>query len=101
LLDRGDPIAAQVWDDALTALARALATYVSLLAPERIVIGGGLAGAGEVLLEPLRHRLHTLLVWQPEPAIVASALGDNAACLGAALLAQRAVSQPTRPQPKH
>jgi glucokinase len=101
LLDGDDPIAAQVWDDALTALARALATYVSLLAPERIVIGGGLAGAGEVLLEPLRHRLHTLLVWQPEPAIVASALGDNAACLGAALLAQRAVSQPTRPQPKH
>ena len=101
LLDRGDPIAAQVWSDALTALARALATYVSLLAPERIVIGGGLAGAGEVLLEPLRHRLRQLLVWQPEPVVVASALGDNAACLGAALLAQRAVSQSTRPQPDH
>jgi glucokinase len=101
LLGTGDPIAEQVWDDALTALARGLAIYVSLLAPERIVIGGGLAAAGEVLLEPLRRRLRNLLVWQQEPAVVVAALGDNAACLGAALLARRAISHPTHLQEEH
>ncbi|GIH16592.1 ROK family protein [Rugosimonospora africana] len=88
----GDPIAERVWDEAVNALARALATYVSLLAPERIVIGGGLAGAGEALLGPLRHHLRQLLVWQREPGIVAAALQDNAACLGAALLAREALT---------
>jgi glucokinase len=85
-----DPVATRVWDDAVTGLARALATYVSLLCPERIVIGGGLSGAGEALLDPLRQRLRRLLVWQREPDIVTSLLADKAACLGAGLMARRA-----------
>lgn len=97
LVKGGDRIAAKVWDEALIALARGLATYVSLLAPERIVIGGGLAGAGEFLFEPLRRRLQSLLVWQQDPSIVPAALGDNAACLGAAMLARRALADPGRP----
>jgi glucokinase len=102
LAQGGDRIAAKVWDEALIALARGLATYVSLLAPERIVIGGGLAGAGELLLEPLRCRLQSLLVWQQEPVIVAAALGDHAACLGAAMLARRALAEPGLPtRPAH
>ena len=91
LMAAGDQAAAVVWDRALDALARALATYTSLLAPELIVIGGGLSGAGEVLLEPLRRRLRELLVWQREPRIVAAVLGENAACLGAGLLARQAI----------
>ena len=103
-----DPVATRVWDDAVTGLARALATYVSLLCPERIVIGGGLSGAGEALLDPLRQRLRRLLVWQREPDIVTSLLADKAACLGAGLMARRAafanstqpsVHTPTQPPP--
>jgi glucokinase len=96
LMAAGDNAAATVWDDAIAALARALATYTSLLAPELIVIGGGLSGAGEVLLEPLRRRLQELLVWQQVPRIVAAHLGDNAACVGAGLLARQAIA-PTSP----
>jgi glucokinase len=95
----GDPIAERVWDEAVTAVARALATYISLLAPERIVIGGGLAGAGDALFGPVRQQLHELLVWQREPAVVPAALEDNAACLGAALLAREALSL-FSPQPQ-
>jgi glucokinase len=91
LMAAGDHAAATVWDEALDALARALATYTSLLAPELIVIGGGLSGAGEALLEPLRRRLGELLVWQQNPRIVAAVLGENAACLGAGLLARQAI----------
>jgi glucokinase len=97
LMAAGDHDAAMVWDEALDALARALATYTSLLAPELIVIGGGLSGAGEVLLEPLRRRLRELLVWQQEPRIVTAVLGENAACLGAGLLARQAIVPPLYP----
>ena len=92
----GDLAAATVWGEAVDALARALATYTSLLAPELIVIGGGLSHAGEALLGPLRSRLHELLVWQQEPRVVVAQLGDNAACLGAGLLARAAIP-PTAP----
>ena len=43
----GDHVAQVLWDDALDALALAIANYATLLAPELVVIGGGLAGAGE------------------------------------------------------
>jgi glucokinase len=91
LMAAGDQVATMVWDDAVNALARALATYTSLLAPELVVIGGGLSGAGETLFEPLRRRLKELLVWQQAPRIVAAELGENAACLGAGLLARQAI----------
>ena len=91
LMVAGDAVAARVWDDAVEALARALATYTSLLAPEVIVVGGGLSRSGEVLLGPLRDRLRDLLVWQQHPRIVPALLGENAACLGAGLLARSAL----------
>jgi glucokinase len=45
-----------------------------------------------LLLEPLRRRLKELLVWQQVPRIVAAHLGENAACLGAGLLARQAIA---------
>lgn len=93
LMKSGDQIAKGVWDGAIDALARALATYITLLAPELIVIGGGLSSAGAALLDPLRDRIRRLLIWQQEPRIITSQLADNAACLGAAMLAREALGQ--------
>jgi glucokinase len=87
LLAAGDPDAAQVWDDALTVLIDALVLYTTLVAPTRIAIGGGLVGAGETLLQPLREGIHARLTFQREPEIVAAVLGEDAGCLGAALMA--------------
>jgi glucokinase len=101
LMAAGDHTAATVWAEAVDALARALATYTSLLAPELIVIGGGMSAAGEVLLEPLRRRLAELLVWQQKPRIVAAVLGENAACLGAGLLARQAIAPTSLPHRKN
>jgi glucokinase len=86
----GDAIAARVWNLAIDALAHALASYITLLSPDLIVIGGGLSSAGDVLLQPLRSALRSRLTWQHEPRIVATALGENAACLGAGILARAA-----------
>ena len=86
----GDLVAASVWEDAVEALATALTSYVTLLSPELIVVGGGLSAAGDLLLAPLRVAVQRRLVWQPPPRIVQAALGDNAACLGAAILASEA-----------
>jgi glucokinase len=86
----GDAAAATVWQHAIEALASALMSYVTLLAPELVVVGGGLSGAGDVLLEPLRIALRNRLVSQREPRIVSAALGSNAACIGAGLLARAA-----------
>ncbi|MPV38599.1 ROK family protein [Georgenia subflava] len=86
LADR-DPRARTVVADALDRLADVLAGAVCLLGPVRIVIGGGLAGAGEDLLGPLRERLAERLVLGNVPEVVPAALGPWAGCMGAAALA--------------
>ncbi|WP_349897803.1 ROK family protein [Parafrigoribacterium soli] len=91
-MGEGDQIASRVWAGAVEALASALTAYVTLLAPERVVLGGGVSGAGELLLAPLREALGRRLVWQPQPQLVRAALGENAACLGAGLLAREALA---------
>jgi glucokinase len=92
LVREGDPDAVAVWDEAVAALAQGLAAAVALLAPRLVVVGGGLAGAGDLLLRPLSEGLHERLSpgSAPLPRLVPAALGDQAGCLGAALLARRA-----------
>jgi glucokinase len=92
LVRDGDPIAAKVWDEAIGALVRALHTALTLLGSEVVVVGGGLAEAGDLLLVPLAERLDQALTFQRRPRLVRAALGDQAGCLGAGLLAWRALS---------
>ena len=83
----GEELAGQVWREAVEALADGLATGQALYDVDTMVIGGGLARAGEQLLGPLRAALHERMTFHREPRLVAAALGDEAGCLGAALLA--------------
>ncbi|MGW3363525.1 ROK family protein [Streptosporangium canum] len=90
----GDPVAAEVWDDAVEALSLALATYTLLLDPSAIVLGGGLAEAGPLLSDPLADRLRKRLTFRAAPPLRPAALGVNASMLGAALLGWRAAGVP-------
>lgn len=90
----GDPRAAKVQDEAVEALAIALAGYTLTLDPGLIVIGGGLAECGDRLLEPLRTRLRARLTFRDPPPVAAALLGTRAATLGAALLGWRAAGVP-------
>lgn len=83
----GDPRALAVWADAVDALAAGLVTALTLLDPRRLIIGGGLAEAGETLFTPLRAAVEERVTFQKLPEIVPAALGDTAGCLGAGLLA--------------
>jgi glucokinase len=85
----GEPLAAEIWARAIEALATALHAYATICAPRLIVVGGGLAECGEVLLAPLREALARRLTFQRRPEIVKAALGERAGLLGAGLLARR------------
>lgn len=83
-----DPIARKVWDDALDALSLSIAQLTAFLAPQAVVIGGGLSQAGDALFEPLRERVDALLSFHRRPALVPAMIGENAGLIGAALRAR-------------
>jgi glucokinase len=86
-VEGGDPRALEVWQDAVDALAAGLVTGFTLLDPRVLIIGGGLAEAGDTLFGPLRAAVEARVTFQKLPLIVPAALGDTAGCLGAGLLA--------------
>lgn len=86
-VESGDERALRVWQNAIDALADGLVTALTLLDPRTLIIGGGLAEAGETLFTPLRAAVEERVTFQKLPAIVPAALGDTAGCLGAGLLA--------------
>ncbi|MFJ3586032.1 ROK family protein [Streptomyces sp. NPDC090127] len=86
-VESGDPRAVRVWQAAIDALADGLVTALTLLDPRTLIIGGGLAEAGETLFTPLRAAVEERVTFQKLPAVVPAALGDTAGCLGAGLLA--------------
>ncbi|MEE1810185.1 ROK family protein [Streptomyces sp. BE133] len=86
-VESGDPAAVEVWRNAVDALAAGLVTALTLLDPSTLIIGGGLAEAGETLFTPLRAAVEERVTFQKLPHIVPAALGDTAGCLGAGLLA--------------
>ncbi|UFU05014.1 ROK family protein [Ruania halotolerans] len=82
-----DPIAAEIVRTAIEALADVLAQAAGLLGPVPIVLGGGLARAGETILAPLRAELAERLPAELRPPVRVAALGSWAGCLGAGALA--------------
>ena len=92
LATAGDAAAAAIWSDALDALALSIAQLAAVLAPEAVVIGGGLAQSGDRLFVPLRERVHALLSFHRRPVILPASIGENAGLLGGALRARDLVS---------
>lgn len=86
LARRGDPVASAVWNETIDALADGLRIGITLHDPDMIIIGGGLAEAGDDLLAPLTTAVHARLTFQTMPSVVRATLGDEAGCLGAALI---------------
>jgi glucokinase len=94
----GDPAARRVWADATAALALALAWASVVLAPQAILLGGGLARSGKLLFDPIRQALGRHLGVVRQPRLVPATLQDEAGVLGAALLAWDALGRTGTPQ---
>jgi predicted NBD/HSP70 family sugar kinase len=76
-----DHTAVRVVQDEASHLARALAAVIAVLDPGLIVIGGGVGGNADLLLEPTKRLLGDLL-GLPPPPIEMSGLGRDAVVLG-------------------
>jgi predicted NBD/HSP70 family sugar kinase len=86
LLAGSRPGALRVIQDAGEAIGRALATLVTLVNPQLIVLGGDLAATGEQLAGPIRHAIarHAIPSAVPQVTIVTGELGSSAEVRGAA-----------------
>lgn len=86
---RGDELALDIWNQTCRYLAIACISAVHWLDPQMIVIGGGMAAAGEFLLQPVRRHFEENY-WKMDPPAVAirgAELGNDAGITGAAALA--------------
>jgi predicted NBD/HSP70 family sugar kinase len=95
----GDAGSRRVVADAGRALGVAIAGACNLLAPQRVVVGGELAQAGDLLLDPLRAGVRrSAIASSREVPVVAGVLGERAEVLGAVALvlreSQRFVAEP-------
>jgi len=88
LVHSGDRGARRAVADAGDAVGRGLASAVNLLNPQMVIIGGDLAVAGDVLLDPIRSAIERLAVAPAarDVRVTKGALGENAEVLGAAAI---------------
>jgi glucokinase len=92
---RGDEEAMRVWDKSLDALACGIASLINVLDSEVVIIGGGIAVAGELMFGRLRDRVRKA-EWSLDGEhvrIVPALLGEFAGAIGAAWNAMQGVSE--------
>ena len=89
-----DPRAARVWRETVDVLADGMLVGVAMFDPDTIVVGGGLAEAGDTLLRPLTEGLRQRATFHGVPRLVRAELGDEAGCVGAALLGLERLARP-------
>ena len=82
----GDATASRVWLRSVRALACAIGSFVNILDPEAVIIGGGISAAGAALMDPLKEFVDAI-EWQPaghRVRILPASLGEFAGAFGAA-----------------
>lgn len=90
LADSGDAAAVDIFAVAGRRLGQAIGNIVNLLDPDRIIIGGGVAQIGDLILEPCRETVPGLVLATEakDVPVVTAELGPLAAAVGAACLAR-------------
>ena len=87
LLSERDPGAVRVVSDAAELVGKQLAMACNLLAPQRVVIVGAMAEAGELVIAPIRAALRRDIAPNEPPELVLGTLGTRHTALGAIALA--------------
>ena len=89
LATQGDPIAIGLWEQIGTEIGAALVNAVWLLNPDAVVIGGGIAKAGPLVMDPIRRTIRdrvSPLFWE-QLKVGPAELGNDAGIIGCAELA--------------
>lgn len=89
--EAGELAALAVVKRAAEALAVAIRQLVATVGTTSVVIGGGLAGAGETLFELVRTGAASACVGLATPTIRGAAVGSHGGILGAAMIARQTV----------
>jgi glucokinase len=86
---KGDSVACAVHERACEMLARAVGMAISTLSPDRVVLGGGVMMAGQVIIDTVKKYLprYTMREMLEKCDILAAELGEDAGVLGAAAMA--------------
>lgn len=83
---KGDKIAYKFWMKQVYYLACSLSSFINILDPEIILLGGGISKANKALLDPLNHFMNKV-EWRPHKdkkvKIQIASLGNTAGALGA------------------
>lgn len=93
---KNDQLAVEIWEETVRYLAIGIGNAISILAPEAVVIGGGVASAtGDLLFAPLRKLLPNYVSMIPAEKInvLPAALGDESGIYGALALAKKVLSK--------
>ncbi|MGH9941180.1 MAG: ROK family protein [Pyrinomonadaceae bacterium] len=90
----GDAVACEVWDETIHYLARGLSNIIAALAPEAIILGGGVSTSGDQLLVPLRRRVRESVKIMPveQVHILQASLGGDSGIYGALIIGRRALA---------
>jgi glucokinase len=89
--EAGDALAQAVLDEAARALGSALGAAISLMNPERVVLGGGVTKSGAVWWRTVRASSRIAAFAQSRAEIVPAFLGDDAPLWGAVALAEATI----------
>jgi glucokinase len=87
-VQQGDPVATAVWHECVDVLGEAIAWITAVAGCHAVVVGGGLAESGAMLLDPLRAAVSDRLVGLRAPTLLPARHGDAAGAIGAGLLAR-------------
>ncbi|MGV8050134.1 MAG: ROK family protein [Anaerolineaceae bacterium] len=87
--EAGDEVALSIWDEVGTYVGVAIINAALVVGPKRVVITGGVAAAGELLLRPIRQTIRERMIVMPadQIEIVQGSLGDEAGIIGTAVWA--------------
>ena len=85
---KGDAIALEVFEETGYYLGLCVTNLIDLLNPEMVVIGGGIAQAGDIILDPIRRTVTATAIRSLAKTcqIVPAELGDNAGIFGGAAI---------------
>ena len=93
--EQGDVVAGGIVSDVARYLGIAVANLINLFNPQRIILGGPIGRAGQVLLDPLREEVQRRAMAYPRSAveITATDLGPDTGAIGAAVLVLQHASE--------